>query len=237
LVAVVVELRFFPILKLADRVSDFQEQVRGTFPAFQEITRQLVNLGPAVPIEVRSERLFNFAKADESGTLTLSTSSLSVESRQHERREHFISDAKVGIDALMKTIGPVVPTRLGLRYVDVIDKEQVVADLGRPTSWPALVSERFLAVPTGLADLGGTLFACEVGSSVQDGGSQTVRYGLVQDADKKVKYRLDVDRYIDGPFDPSKLVELLGTFADDIFAVFIAAMGPDLMAWMPERGT
>jgi uncharacterized protein (TIGR04255 family) len=231
---VVVELRFFPILKVADRVADFQEQVRGTFPAFQEVTRQLVNLGPAAPIEVRSERLFNFVKSDESCTLTLSTSSLSVESRLHKRREHFIDDAKVGFDALMKICGPVVPARLGLRYVDVIDKERVEADLGRPTSWSALISEKFLAVPTGLANLDGTLFACEIGSPMPNGGGQTVRYGLVQDADKKLKYRLDVDRYVDAPIDPTKLVELLGTFADDVFAVFIASMGPDLKAWMPE---
>jgi hypothetical protein len=67
-----------------------------------------------------------------------------------------------------------------------------------------------------------------------NGGGQTVRYGLVQDVDKKLKYRLDVDRYVDAPIDPAKLVELLGTFADDVFAVFIASMGPDLKAWMPE---
>lgn len=237
LVAVVVELRFFPILKLGEKakVADFQELVRGTFPAFHDVTRQLVNLGPVAPVEVRSERLFNFMKQDESCTLTLSTSSLAVESRVHESREHFINDAKVGIDALTKTCGPVVPTRLGLRYVDLIDKEQIEKDLGRPTTWPALISERFLAVPTGLADLEGTLFACEVGSSMPNGGGQTVRYGLVQDGDKKVKYRLDVDRYLDGVVDPTKLVDLLKTFADDVFAVFIAAMGPDLKAWMPER--
>jgi uncharacterized protein (TIGR04255 family) len=234
LVAVIVEVRFFPILKLADKIADVQDQVRSTFPAFHDVTRQLINLQPAGPIEVRNERLFNFVKPDESSTLSLSTSTLAVESRRHERREHFISDAKVGIDALIKVCGPVVPTRLGLRYVDVIDKDAIEKDLGRPTTWPQLISQRFLAVPTGLADLDGTLFACEVGSSMPNGG-QTVRYGLVQDGDKKVKFRLDVDRYVDDPGDASKLVDLLGAFADDVFAVFIAAMGPDLKAWMPER--
>jgi uncharacterized protein (TIGR04255 family) len=235
LVAVIVEVRFFPILKLADKVADIQDQVRSTFPAFQDVTRQLINLQPTGPIEVRKERLFNFVKPDESSTLSLSTSTLAVESRRHERREHFISDAKIGIDALIKICGPVVPTRLGLRYVDLIDKEEIEKDLGRPTTWPQLVSDRFLAVPTGLADLDGTLFACEVGSSMPNGGGQTVRYGLLQDGDKKVRFRLDVDRYVDGPGDPSKLVDLLSAFADDVFAVFIAAMGPDLKAWMPER--
>lgn len=235
LVAVIVELRFFPILKLPDKVADIQEQVRSTFPAFQDVTRQLINLQPAGPIEVRNERLFNLVKADESSTLSLSTSSLAVESRRHERREHFINDVKVAINALLEVCGPVVPTRLGLRYVDVIDKEAIERDLGRSTTWPKLISDRFLAVPTALADLDGTLFACEVASSMPSGGGQTVRYGLIQDADKRTKFRLDVDRYLDAPGDPSKLVELLGAFADDIFAVFVAAMGPDLKTWMPER--
>lgn len=234
LVAVVVELRFFPILKIPESVPDFQEEVRGVFPAFQEVTRQFVNLGPIGPVEVRSERLFNLHKPDQSATLTLSTASLTLESRRHDERKTFIAEAKLGVDALRKLYGHLVPTRLGLRYVNVIDKERIEADLGRATTWPSLIAAPFLAVPTGLADLKNTVFACEVGSSMAVGG-QTVRYALVPDGDGRLKYRLDADRYIENAVDPSQIVELLGTFADDLFAVFVAAMGPDLSAWMPER--
>jgi uncharacterized protein (TIGR04255 family) len=223
------------LLKLPDRIADFQDAVRATFPAFQDVSRQVINLQPSSPIEVRNERIFNFAKADDSSTLSVSTSTLVVECRRHERREQFIADAKVGLDALVKVCAPVVPIRLGLRYVDVIDKKAIEEDLGRATSWPALISDRFLTVPTGLADLEGTLFASEVASTMPGGGGQTVRCGLVQDADRRPKFRLDVDRYLDQPGDPSRCVGLLGSFADDIFAVFVAAMGPDLKAWMPER--
>lgn len=235
LVAVVVELRFHPVLKIPDRIADFQEAVRGTFPAFQEVQRQLVNLGPVGPIELRNERLFNMAKADDSATLTLSTSSLALESRRHEHRENFIADAKVGIDALLGIFGSVVPTRLGLRYVDVIDRARIEADLGKPATWESLVSSKFLAVPTGFADLEGTLFACEVASSMPSGGRQTIRYGLVEDVDKQPKFRLDVDRYVEGAIDPGELVPSLKSFATDIFSVFAAAMGPALSDWMAER--
>jgi uncharacterized protein (TIGR04255 family) len=237
LVAVIVEVRFFPILKLADKIADVQDQVRSTFPAFHDVTRQLINLQPAGPIELRNERLFNFVKPDDSSTLSLSTSALVVESRRHQQREHFMRDADVGIEALTRVCGPVVPTRLGLRYVNIVDKEEIEKDLQRSTTWPQLISDRFLRVPTGLADLDGTLFACEVGSSMPSGGGQTVRYGLVQEGDKKVKFRLDVDRYVESPGDPSKLVDRLGALADDVFAVFVAAMGADLRAWMPERSS
>jgi hypothetical protein len=120
--------------------------------------------------------------------------------------------------------------------VNVIDKERVETDLGRSTTWPKLISDRFLAVPTGLANLQDTVFACEVGSSMPSGG-QTVRFGLVQEADGKARYRLDADRYVEVGVDPSRLADLLGGFADDLFAVFVAAMGPDLEAWMSKSSS
>jgi hypothetical protein len=40
---------------------------------------------------------------------------------------------------------------------------------------------------------------------------------------------------MDRPGDTSKVFELLSMFADDVFAVFVAAMGTDLKEWMPER--
>jgi hypothetical protein len=46
---------------------------------------------------------------------------------------------------------------------------------------------------------------------------------------------LDVDRYVEGPVEPTAVVPLLSKFADDIFAVFIAAAGPELLEWMSER--
>lgn len=234
LVAVIVELRFFPILKVPTRVDDFQDKVRTVFPAFQEAKSQMVNLGPA-PVEVRSEHFFTFTKSDESATLSLSTSSLSLESRRHERREQLFADVQMGVDALTAVFGPVATNRLGLRYVDIIDNERIASDLGRSTSWERLISPRFGAVPAAVADLDGTLFACEIASPTANGEAQTVRYGLIKDGDGRRKFRLDVDRYVEGSIEPTNVVSLLNSFADDIFAVFMAAAGPDLLEWMPEK--
>jgi len=234
LVAVIVELRFHPILRIPEKVADYQDQVRATFPAFEQASRQMVNLGPG-PVEVHVENFFAFSKADGASLLTLSKSSLSLESRRHERREQLFGEIKVGIEALLKVFGAVIPTRLGLRYVDLIDREQIVQDLGRSTSWDRLLSERFAAVPGGVADLDGTLFACEVTSPAVNGGGQTARYGLVKDVDGRAKFRIDVDRYQENDLELGSFVALLNAFADDIFAFFMAAAGPDLLAWMPEK--
>jgi uncharacterized protein (TIGR04255 family) len=232
LVAVVVELRYHPILKVHAKVPDYQEKVRATFPAFQQVQSQTVNLGPA-PVNVRYRDSYSFAKADESAMLSLSMESVSLESRRHQRREQLFADLQVGLDALLGVYGPIAATRLGLRYVDIVDRDQIERDLGRPTSWDRLISSRFLSVPAGLTDLDNTLFACEV-ASPEAYGAQTVRYGLVKDSDGRTKFRLDVDRYVDAPFESHLVVPSLGGFADDIFAVFMATAGPDLLTWMRE---
>jgi uncharacterized protein (TIGR04255 family) len=124
-------------------------------------------------------------------------------------------------------------TRLGLRYVNQIDQAQIQSDLGRATTWPQLVSDRFLSAPTGLADLDdATLFACEVASAF-DRGSLVARYGLLRDSlDNRTKFRLDLDRYLDVPFGAGEISGLFTTFSDDIFSLFVTAMGSDLRIWM-----
>lgn len=233
LLAVVVDLRFHPILKLADQVADFQERVRATFPVFQEATNQVVSLQPFGPVAMKQEKLFQFWKVDGSATLTLTTSSLTLESRRHADRGALFKDAETGFGALLGLHSAVTATRLGLRYVNQIDQAQIQSELGRATTWQRLVSDRFLAVPTGLADLDdATFFACEVASSF-DRGSLVARYGMLRDGtDNRAKFRLDVDRYVDVPFEAREISGLLTTFSDDIFSLFVAAMGSDLRIWM-----
>ncbi len=55
LVSVICQLRFHPILKVADQISEFQESVRGTFPAFSTHTVSVVNLQTAAgPLDVQT---------------------------------------------------------------------------------------------------------------------------------------------------------------------------------------
>jgi uncharacterized protein (TIGR04255 family) len=233
LLATVVDLRFHPVLKLADQVADFQDRVRSTFPVFQEATNQVVSLQPFGPVAVKQEKLFQFWKVDGSATLTLTTSSLTLESRRHADRGALFAEADTGFGALLGLHSSFTTTRLGLRYVNQIDQTQIQSELGRSTTWQQLVSDRFLSVPTGLAELDdATLFACEVASPL-DRGALVARYGLLRDSsDGRTKFRLDLDRYLDVPFAASEVSGLLATFSDDIFSLFVTAMGPDLRIWM-----
>lgn len=67
-------------------------------------------------------------------------------------------------------------------------------------------------------------------------GTMTLRYGFLHDAQRKVtQFRLDTDRFIDRDFDVGEVQTLLDGFSTDIFQVFIAAAGPQLLAWMKEK--
>ncbi len=64
----------------------------------------------------------------------------------------------------------------------------------------------------------------------------TLRYGRLTDPkDQREKFQFDVDRYLDGPFDLVDTTQLLEQFSGDIFALFKAAQGPELQAWMQSR--
>jgi len=194
-------------------------------------------LQPFGPVAVKQEKLFQFWKVDGAATLTLTTSSLTLESRRHADRGALFKDADTGFSALLGLHSSVTTTRLGLRYVNQIDQVQIQSELGRATTWQLLVSDRFLSVPTGLANLDdATLFACEVASPL-DRGALVARYGLLRDGpDARTKFRLDLDRYLDVPFEARDISGLLTSFSDDIFSLFVTAMGSDMRIWMEGEG-
>jgi len=177
-----------------------------------------------------------FQKAGGAATLSLTTTSLTLDSRKHENRNDLIDEACLGFDGLLELHKPVSAVRFGLRYINIIDREPISKDLGRSVEWIDLVSDKFFSIPSGLADTQGTLYGVEVNSPMTK-GALTVRYGLQQDPrDGREKFRFDSDRFIDGPIAKEEIRSLLLQFSDDIFSVFMAAKGPALEEWMSKGG-
>lgn len=79
LIAVLVEHRFHPVLKVPSLIPDFQERVRGVFPRYATAKRKVVTFAPNGQVESREEQVFSFVKVDESATLTLSQSALTLD--------------------------------------------------------------------------------------------------------------------------------------------------------------
>jgi uncharacterized protein (TIGR04255 family) len=237
LVAVTVDLRFHPILKVADRIADFQERLRKSHPVFQQGQQQLVNLQPLGGIQIRTDQVFSFSTPDGNSVLTLNTSALILESRAHQTRDELVVTVDTAIEALLGVYGFATPVRLGLRYVNVIDREAISAAIGAPVDWSELVRERFVNVPGGLVDPTGAYFHAEVSAPVAGVGAMTLRYGRVPDVkDKREKFLFDIDRYTEQGFEVASSTSLLSDFSDDIYWLFSEAMGPKLESWMNKEG-
>ena len=174
----------------------------------------------------------------EPAIIVLSKSALGIEYTAHRDRQTLLSDFKLALEALTEIYAPVSAVRLGLRYVNVITRERVGADMKRPLAWTDLLTPKFAAVPGGLIEIDDeTVFLSEI-SSPYGRGSMTVRYGILRDAaDKTRHFRLDTDRFLDGAFQTAEVLDLLDGFSYDIFQVFSTVAGESLLEWMRLEGS
>jgi uncharacterized protein (TIGR04255 family) len=245
LAVVILQLRFHPILKVTERIADFQERVRPRFPGFDVVESQNIDVTSA-GIQVRDETAHRFLAESEPTTVALSTSSVSIEYGAHQSREILLGDAETVLSALEAVYEPIVPKRLGLRYVNLINKRNISSALGRAVGWRDLLTRNFSETPGGLAELDDvTTFMSEV-TSPCDRGRMTVRYGIVparvqlapllmtSEASPEPQFRLDTDRYIEGSLKFNEVRALASDFVEDIFQVFMTAAGPALVEWMDQ---
>lgn len=233
LVAVIAQLRFHPILKIADRLPEFQDRLRSRFPLFSEVASQVIDFKPPNNVQMREERSSQFRKKDDSGaSITLHTQALTFEVRNHIKRDDMLADFQLAVEALVELFRPVTATRLGLRYVNLLDRAKIGRDLGRAVDWNDLVSAEFLRLPS-VTDLHDTAFATEITSSA-DSGAMTVRFGHVRDPDGQFRFRFDTDRYVEGEVDLNQSTDQLKDFSGDIYSIFVAAMGTALREWMEK---
>jgi uncharacterized protein (TIGR04255 family) len=237
LVAVVVQLRFNPILKIGKHVADFQDKVRERFPGYAEGESEIVRFRPPSNVEVKKQPHFLFHSVDGAKTVTLGVEAVAIENRDHRGHREMLDDVALVVDSLLDYYGPIVPTRLGMRYINNLSRESIAKSLGKEVSWNDLVQPEFLAMPRGLATLEGTLFANEYTSPADgDGEALTLRYGLqpIQPSEE-ICFRFDTDRYLVGAFDPKDTVTILEKYVEDIYAAFMSMAGDELLAWMGQK--
>jgi uncharacterized protein (TIGR04255 family) len=140
---VIAQLRFPAILSIGvDIPVKFQEIVRQSFPFVEMI--QAVNINVSMGQEVRQvKNYYDFYTADRTVKLTLTDESIALTAKNYRRWEEFSALLVVGLDALLSTYKIPFFTRLGLRYIDFIDK----AALALPeVSWTDLIRPSLLGV-------------------------------------------------------------------------------------------
>lgn len=228
LTLVVAEAKFEPLLKLEHRIADIQDVLRGEFPRYQRAPIKMVDLAPDGMLSVLDGTLHTFTSSDTATTLNLSNNSLSLQTRTYQDRRSFAAALKTGWVALNSAMPGVVPTRLGLRYMNELVLSTIAADLNRELSWTDLLNASLLARPLGHGP--SAVVQSEIRDTMPSGGPLTFRFANLPNG----KFLLDYDRFNAGAFEPNDLFAKLSEFADDIYLLFMASITDGMLDWMKK---
>ncbi len=151
---VICQLRFPPILRIdAEIPAAFQERIRGEYPSFKE-TGQLnlpipqdLKLGVpgdvlriGVPTGVKN---YEFSSDDSQWTINLSRTFLGLTTKKYARWEGFKEKLQGPLEALLSIYSPAFFSRIGLRYIDIINRSALnLTDV----DWTELLKPHLLGV-------------------------------------------------------------------------------------------
>ena len=203
---VIAQLQFPPVLSIAAaEPAVFQERIRASYPLYlqesavvppAEVANLLNRLNLTPPL---SAMRHVFSTEDERRAASLARDFLALEDKKYWHWEEFRREMALLQQALEDTYHPAFYSRVGLRYVDIINRRA----LGLPQAeWASLIN------PTLLGLLGDPQLRQEVGESVSvttlavpeiHGGTIRLRHGLraidANDASRELAYTIDVDLF------------------------------------------
>ena len=146
---VICQLRFPPILKIDTQVPfEFQDRIRSDYPLYSEEreipaeipSEVLSQLPPGVvqsfPLPATNRVNYRFSSPDEKWAVNLTSSFLALSTKDYDRWEKFQKHMELPFKSLMEVYNPAFITRVGLRYVNVIDRNKL--DL-KGVGWSELI--------------------------------------------------------------------------------------------------
>ena len=132
LVEVICQVRFPPILSIpAQKPVQFQERIRRRFPDFEVENSVRFELGvpsnlsaPAAATQTIN-RTYKFVSRKRGNTVTLAEDFFALSSTKYVVWEEFAADLQLASESVTGIYEPSHATRIGLRYVNVLDPEKL----------------------------------------------------------------------------------------------------------------
>lgn len=133
LVRVLAQVRFPTIASIerADAVGPFQEKIRAQYPFLRQDRVQNITLAPLLaPAMEPPTSIWRFTKenalASEDWTIALTKDFVALEAKRYTSRDDFMSRLKDVLAAIKDTFQPPAVDRIGVRYIDRIQGQDVV---------------------------------------------------------------------------------------------------------------
>ena len=151
LVEVIFQLRFPTILNINSQPPvEFQERIREYYPFYTEQTENQEEyvispqLGPQITNRSNSKN-HNFISADKKYKINLTPSFISIPTKDYTQWEDFRSHIERVIPIFEEIYKPSFYIRIGLRYVDIINREELGLS---GSSWNELINPQLLGMMT-----------------------------------------------------------------------------------------
>jgi uncharacterized protein (TIGR04255 family) len=224
LTEVICQLRFPPILRVTSdetALADLQERLRDAYPEFREergpaagIPAEMSQMIADLPLQLHGESTYAFDSEDGLRTITVAREFIAVTERDYRRWESLKEEIERVKSAVEEIYAPSFYTRIGLRYQDVINREELgLADkpwyeLVKPPMAGLLGSDS--DVRDDVREIVGTAALEIPGVS---GGSVRLQYGLATRGEDPVKiYGMDADFFTSERSSPDDVFPTLAIF-------------------------
>jgi uncharacterized protein (TIGR04255 family) len=208
----VCQLRFPPELGFdAHTVRPLQKALLDEYPdvATEQVLAR-VNVGPGEkPVEVEVKSLFVFSDPERGAKVHVAEDAIALEVTRYQRFSHFAERWERVAREAVRTLDLRRQARLGLRYLNVIQREEVATF----ADWQGLIADHLLA-PALRVDgvLDGAAFVAQGALRLRtEHGACLFRHGFPPEPDQQLPrgYVLDMDAYDDEP----KAIDVAGQLA------------------------
>lgn len=234
---VICQLRFPPILSIVSaEPADFQERIRGEYPFYRredkpavpsELAVLLRKIGAAMPSPKPTHRFF-VEEDDPSTSIALTAEFVALSTRAYGRWEDFRLAVARMQAALEDVYKPAPYTRIGLRYMNVINRQHLGLD-GRP--WKDLINPTLLGLLAS-DEMADRVHACTTEAEIRltdDPGSVVkLRHGLGETEEHEDVYLLDGDFATTNRTKADNVSRILDAFHDAAGNLFRWGITPDL---------
>ena len=197
---VICQLRYPTVLQINQQgLPAFQERIRDRYPLFEEevtgIPEDVARILKQLSVPPSPVPTYNFINESETKKLSICRDFIALSDVAYERWEDFREEMLSAQEALEETFSPSFYSRVGLRYLDVVDRRE----LGIPdTEWSELFRAELVGV-LAAKDISEGIVAARGEAKLQlpleTKSSVIIRYGLVriQDANQEERHVYTID--------------------------------------------
>jgi uncharacterized protein (TIGR04255 family) len=218
---VICQLKFPPILEiLTAPPAEFQKDIRGDYPLYVRednagLPREIAEFMAKLPGsgQIAESVVHKFATEDGTRNVALGKDFVSVTATRYERWQRFEAHVSDAIKPLETIYRPAFYTRLGLRYVNAIDRTAL--GLGN-RDWKDLLNAAFVGVLASEQVAGNVVnFQAQTVIDLKDnvpGAFVAMRIGLKSDSPGRSVFIIDNDFFMEGKTESHDVIKILDEF-------------------------